>query len=475
VPTPRPSRCSVHLLTVGALLLPAGASAAPHIDVDIPGLVPTADQIDLVDIGGTDRPLAVVPRSASDTIATDQRPQQLGAKVLYINFDGIDLNACGNNNPHQNCSTIFGGTVLPYTGDIGMRASIIQTVRNRVEDFGITVTNERPSSGDYDMEVVGDWQGQNPSFAGIAPGGDCWDNGGGEVSFTLEASGSTDGMAEIILQELAHTWGLDHVDSVQDLLYPTTEGQNKTFRDECLQVVSDVDLSPAQGFCSHHQEACGTMSQQNSYQEMLMIFGPSVPDTQAPLIQVLSPSHGDILDGSDFDLEIGIEDDQRPAVIVTRITIDSEVLPEPIETSGAFVGPNELSFPISGLPNGDYDIVVEGEDESDNPASDTITIRIQGSEVPPAGDDDDDDDDAEDDGGNVDDGGSGDDQGQGGDDDDDDDDDDDAETGDTEGAGADGGGGDSGGCAVHTPGLPRGPAALGLVLLLGVIARRRAA
>lgn len=472
MPTPRPSRSLLSVLSIGALLLPAGASADPKIDLQVPGLVPSADDMNLLDIAGSDRPLAVVPRSASDTIATDQRPQHLGAKILYINFDGIDLNACGNNNPHDNCSTIFGGTVLPYTGDIGKRASIIQTVRNRVADFGITVTNERPASGDYDMEVVGDWQGQNPSFAGIAPGGDCWDNGGGDVSFTLEASGSTDGMAEIILQELAHTWGLDHVDSVQDLLYPTTEGQNKTFRDECLQVVSDVDLNPAQGFCSHHQEACGTMSQQNSYQEMLMIFGPSVPDTLAPTIAVLSPNHGDILDGGDFDLEIGIEDDQRPAVIVTRITIDSDVLPEPIETSGAFVGPNELSFPISGLPNGDYDIVVEGQDESDNPASDTITIRIQGSEVPPAGDDDDDDDD-----GSVDDGGSGDggpgDDGPSG--DDDDDDDDDAGTGDTEGAGADGGGGDDGGCAVHTGGLPRGPVALGFVLVLGVIARRRAA
>lgn len=321
--------------------------------------------------------IAVVPRAPETVIRDRQEPAHLGDWTLYVHFDGGTLGACGNSSPQQNCSSIFPGTVLPYSGDEGKRASIIQLLRKRFEDFGISVTNVRPESGDYDMEMVGDWEGvNNPGFAGIAPGGDCWNNGGGEISFTLEAAGTTDGMAEIILQEVGHTWGLDHVDDKTDLLYPTTEGQNKVFQDQCLQVVANTNLDPTSGNCSHHQEACGTFSQQNSYQELLLIFGQSVPDTSAPVIQILSPAEGDVIEGDSFELVVGLEDDQKPAVILSTITIDSDALDAPIEDDGAFASPSELSFPVSGLPGGTYTITVDGRDESDNPASDSVTITL---------------------------------------------------------------------------------------------------
>lgn len=470
------------LLGLG-LLVPATVDAAPGIVIDdVPGLIPNRQDITLVDRAGDVRPLAFVPGDPAATVTSDQRPTQLGAKVLYVNFDGITLNQCGNNSPHQNCSTIFGGTVLPYSGDEGKRASIIQTVRSRVAEFGITITDTRPNSGDYDMEVVGDWQGVDPSFAGIAPAGDCWDNGGGEVSFTLEASGTTDGMAEIILQELAHTWGLDHVDSQQDLLYPTTEGMGKQFLDECLQVVADTDLNPTQGFCSHHQQACGSPSLQNSYQEMLLIFGASVPDTAAPSVQINAPGHGDILDSGDFVLSISLADDQTPAVMGTRIVIDSDVLDEPIETTGAYAGPIDLEFPIMGLPNGDYDITVETSDESDNPASDSVTVRIMGAQMPGDGGDDGGDDGSVDGDGGDGDGGGGNDDGGGADDGDgdgggaDDGEDDGADDGDTDGVGADGGGGGGDGCAIDSQRRGRtGLSLLMLMALLGASVRRRSA
>lgn len=321
--------------------------------------------------------IAVVPRGPETIIRDRQEPAHLGDWTLYVHFDGGTLGSCSNSSPHDNCSSIFPGTVLPYSGDEGKRASIIQLLRKRFEDFGISVTNVRPESGDYDMEMVGDWQGvNNPGFAGIAPGGDCWNNAGGEISFTLEASGTTDGMAEIILQEVGHTWGLDHVDDKTDLLYPTTEGQNKIFQDQCLQVVANTDLDPTSGHCSHHQEACGTFSQQNSYRELLLIFGESVPDTAAPVVQILSPADGDVIEGDSFELVVGFEDDQKPAVILSTITIDSDALDAPIENDGAFASPAELSFPVSGLPGGTFTITVDGRDESDNPASDSVTITL---------------------------------------------------------------------------------------------------
>jgi MYXO-CTERM domain-containing protein len=378
------------LLTLLFLLappaLPIAAAAVPAASRRVE---PPTDATEPTDLAANAMPIVRAPRPDSEPpIATDTRPLQLGSKILFVNFDGGELNSCGNNDPINNCTTIFGGTVLPYTGDAGNRAAVIQVARKRVEDFGITVTDVRPGSGDYDMEMVGNWQGSSPDFAGIAPAGDCWDNYGGETSFTLEISTSADAIAEVMMQELAHTWGLDHVDEQQDLLYPTTQGTNKTYRDECHQVVADTDLNPTSGDCSHHQDACGSYSQQNSHAELLLIFGPSVADTAAPAIQILAPADGATVDGGDFDLQIGLQDDQLPAVINTTITIESDALVTPIPPSdGAFASPAELTFPIKDLPNGIYTIRIDGEDESDNPASDEITITIEGSDVPPPSDD----------------------------------------------------------------------------------------
>lgn len=367
--------------------LPADAIAATPVGFAVdPNATRGTEPPELIDQPGHALEIAVVPRAPEDIISDPIEPQHLGDWTLYVHFDGGTLGSCNNSSPQDNCSSIFPGTVLPYSGDAGKRASIIQLLRKRFEDVGISVTNVRPASGDYDMEMVGNWQGvDNPGFAGIAPGGDCWNNRGGEISFTLEAAGTTDGMAEIILQEVGHTWGLDHVNDQTDLLYPTTQGQNKTFKDACIQVVSNTDLDPASGSCSHHQEACGSFSQQNSYQELLLIFGESVPDTSAPTVLILEPGDGDVIEGDGFELRLGFEDDQKPAVINTTITIDSDALPEPIEEDGAFASPAELGFPITGLPNGTYTITVNGADESDNPTSDMVTVTIEGSDAGSSG------------------------------------------------------------------------------------------
>lgn len=399
-------------------------------------------------------------------------PMALGDKVLFVNFDGADMNPC-NSGPQNNCSGLFFGTVLPYTGDAAQRASVIQIVRTRVNDFGITVTDTRPASGDYDMEMVGNWAGVgDQGFAGVAPSIDCFDNRGGEVSFTLEASGSSDGIAEIILQEVAHTWGLEHVDDQADLLYPTTQGQNKVFKDECLQIVvlnSDGSTSPTGANCNQmHNQFCGN-NVQNSYQEMLALFGPGVPDTTAPSVQIVSPAEGDSIEG-DVNLVVSFEDDQSPMIVNATITVESTSLDGPVESDGAYAAPSELEFPINGLPAGQYTITVEATDEEDNPASDSVSFTVIGDPPNDSGDNG-----GGDESGGAQTSGGGTDGGDDGDGADGEDDDDDggnggpASRGDTDGGTA-GGSGDRGGCAVESPGSKVGWAVLGL---LGLVAVRR--
>jgi hypothetical protein len=303
----------------------------------------------------------------------------LGAKKIYVNFDGGEITDCPSSSPRDNCSSLFSGTVLPYSGDATKRASIVQLMRSRFAPFGLTVTTVRPGGGDYDMEMVGDWEGQSPpaGAAGIAPYGDCWDNLGGEISFTLEASDTVDGMAEVILQEIAHTWGLEHVDSTADLLYPTVEGQGKTFVDECLPIVTlgpTGNPVPTDGTCSHHAEACGSFAEQNSHAELLLIFGDATPDDAAPTVEIVSPIDGAMLDAGAFDLVLDVQDNEKPALVEITVTIDGENLDTARQDSTTFATPAELTIPLEALPDGQFVIRVDATDESGNPASTEVTV-----------------------------------------------------------------------------------------------------
>ncbi len=314
-------------------------------------------------------------------LTAEHRPAALGSKIVFVNFEGADMNPCGNK-PQNNCSTIFTGTVLPFPGDAGLRASIVQIVREKVAPFGISITDERPASGDYDMEMVGPWEGGNPgSAAGIAPNIDCWDYAGGQTSFTM-ISGAAESVAEVILQEIAHTWGLAHVDDMGDLLFPTTQGMGKTFKDTCVQIVADTNLTPSSSGCSHHVDACGSNSRQNSYQELLMIFGPGTPDTTPPTVEIVEPDDGAAFpSGTDVDVTIVLDDNQTPMLFTTRTILEGTPLAEPQEQIADYAGPSDYTFTLAGLPDGAYTVTFEVSDEEDNeatPASVSFTVGNAG-------------------------------------------------------------------------------------------------
>ncbi|RMG94225.1 MAG: hypothetical protein D6705_16735, partial [Deltaproteobacteria bacterium] len=346
------------LAVLGVLLLPASASAEPTNENAVPWTASDDVQVDLTAYTEANPP--------EMNVTAESRPEHLGDKIVFVNFDGADMNGCGNK-PQNNCSTIFTGTVLPFEGDAGHRASIVQVVREKVAPFGISVTDTRPTSGDYDMEMVGAWQGVDPGgAAGVAPGIDCWDSSGGQTSFTM-INGNAEAVAEVILQEIAHTWGLAHVDDMGDLLFPTTQGMGKVFKDACIQIVSDTNLTPSSSGCSHHQQACGSNSRQNSYQELLMIFGPGVPDTTPPTVEIVEPADGSQFpSGTQVDVTIVLDDNQTPMLFTTRLTLEGSSLPEPQEQVADYAGPADYTFGLAGLPDGQYTVTFEVSDEEDN-------------------------------------------------------------------------------------------------------------
>lgn len=297
-------------------------------------------------------------------------PRAADSWILFTNFDGGKMNWCGwgNDSPQDNCSQIMQDTVLPFSGDAARRAAVVQVLREDFKDFNILVTDIRPQTGDYDMEMIGDWDpAPGGGFAGVAPSIDCFNGNGGEVSFTLDYTGSPTGIAKAVLQEAAHTWGLEHVDSKDDLLYPTTESvMNPTFVDDCFQIVqldNGNNPVPDNAICkSQHSQYC-TSDHQNSYQELLQIFGAHIPDLTAPTLEITAPLEGAVVEPA-FELVLKAVDNQSPQVLDLQIGLEGPI--SFTTDPSLYASPADLSFPIKGLEPGDYTLTATVKDEDAN-------------------------------------------------------------------------------------------------------------
>jgi len=333
------------------------------------------------------------PAIPTAELRSDLQPRAAGTpETLYINFDGGVLQSGCGNDPRYDCSTLaelFKGYVGPYDGNETQRISILQATRKDLKEFGVRVVVDRPPADTpYTMVIYGDLGPQD--FAGIAPYIDCEDRRGGDTSFT-QGFGSSNTGSTVILQEAAHTWGLEHVDSELDILNPfKSAGLNQSFRNECFKIVSDTDLTPTQGACNQiHTRFCET-GFQNSWQEMHLLFGPAIPDTTAPTLEITSPS-----DESTFVLPVTIpllgdvQDDLHPQFYTVQVYNGDQLIYD-----DARLG---LDLLLANPPANDYDLRVVIADEAGNTAEDRVrfTILPEGSELPPDPEDIEDPEDAE--------------------------------------------------------------------------------
>lgn len=337
---------------------PAGATEPPSHSLDTPAL-----------------PLAPAP--------TEPRQARRGEpEILYVNFDGAVLQSGCGNDARYDCSTLadlFDGYVGPFTGNLNQRMAILQATRKAVADFGIRVIVDRPPDDvEYTMVIYGDLGPQ--SFAGIAPYIDCNDLHRSDTSFTQAFSGSNTG-STVILQEAAHTWGLEHVDSERDILNPfKASSTTQRFLDECLRIVANTELQPTAGACNQvHTQFCGDLGPgyQNSYREMLALFGPPIPDTQPPELEITFPADEAVFTyPATLSLSGAISDDLHPQFYDVQIYVNGDLVYEDEQAL--------LDLVLVNPQPDDYDIRVVITDDGGNSTEDRVSFTIlpEGSEVP---------------------------------------------------------------------------------------------
>ncbi len=258
--------------------------------------LPTTRQGDMVftpDGLGADT-LAALGRAPLHAMSYDPTPG-----VLYVAMTGVTLSpTCGNTdtaNAALNCTPLVDSvTEFPPYGNGSAQASMFQELQNYYEPFNIVMTSNRPPDWlPYTMAVIGGASNQGAGVCGVA---NVACDGLKRNHVSLSFPESCGGVAEVAAQETSHNWGLEHTDDQTDLMYPFNNGGFKTYVDTC----NDISHATGSGVtqCGYiHEIYCeaGGGEQQNSYQELMGVFGPRVADTVAPVITSTTPADGAVL------------------------------------------------------------------------------------------------------------------------------------------------------------------------------------
>lgn len=297
--------------------------------------------------------------------------------MVFVNFDGAELTG-GVDDATSNVTQIADlvGTFAPY-GDDDKRSAVMQAVRADWADYDVLVTDSRPSSGSYTMNMVGPTNPFDDDRLGVAPL-DCGDSQT-HSNITFAFHSGSDGFsaaitATTISQEVAHSYGLEHVNEPGDIMNPYNAGGDPGFSDTCLPL-SDTPLCPTQ-----HEAECGSSSEQNAHRELIARFGTAIPDGNAPDVTISSPSDGwEFAIDSDFTIEVDVSDD----VGVQHIVLYNNG--QEIETDDG----EPWGWDITSVPEGEYEFHVEAIDFSGNVGySNVVGVLVTDNPVNPDTDDD---------------------------------------------------------------------------------------
>ena len=292
--------------------------------------------------------------------------------------DGAVLQRDCGDDAHHNCSSLynrFDGYVGPFAGTLNQQAAIIDQVRQDLAPYAIRVVTERPPPEvDYTMILYGDLGPQ--TFAGLAPYIDCGDRFPNDVAF---AQGTPDPVtgATVIVHEAGHTWGMEHVESIFDNMFPVADSLSATFTDECQQIVGDTMLTPAAGTCVLLHQAHCDLAQQRSHQELLALFGPAVADVTPPVLSIDRPAADAVYPlGSTVPLVLTVTDEAGPQIFDLAF-----------EMNGAFIGEDitwtryerTLEFDQPGV----YELAVTATDDAGNLDTRTVRFAVEEPEIDP--------------------------------------------------------------------------------------------
>lgn len=296
--------------------------------------------------------------------------------TVYVNYEGARLSG-GDDSALDQLSCIEGSLHYPaFLGSRDVADQVTEQVRAILAPFAVRVVDERPPEHlPYTMVMVGGLPqalGLDDGVGGYACVIDCGDAVGRETVLVFgEAIREPRELAQTIVHETAHSWGLDHVLASDLIMSPTTSGAERTLGDVCTA----LDDPEGAECLEEHARHCDEPGMQDTVAELLAVRGPAQPDLEPPRIELRSPHEGQrAVPGERVRIEAMVEDDA--ADFGWRL-----VVPELGWSQRSPEDAVELQFPA-----GEHTVRVEAIDQAGNEAVAEVVLVVgepDASEPPP--------------------------------------------------------------------------------------------
>ncbi len=289
--------------------------------------------------------------------------------TLFLNFDGAQLR--DDTEDSRTNSTLIGyaGPFERY-GTGTKRAAVLQAVWQDWKPFAADITDTRPESGDYTMVMVGPTNFTEGSL-GIAllDCGNKWTPNNIVYAFHSADDGFTAAAtATTISQEIAHSFGLEHVDDDADVMYPYNTGGDPSFTHACHPVREAAGIGI---LCTEqHEASCGRPDRQNGYTELMRFMGPRPADLSPPSVWFTTPESGTRFDdGETFVLAADAQDNE--GVVAVELLAGGEL----VATDDA----SPFSWEVRGAPPGTYHFEARAYDAAGNSTiTEVLVLEVTG-------------------------------------------------------------------------------------------------
>ncbi|CAN5917869.1 hypothetical protein BH11MYX3_BH11MYX3_28290 [soil metagenome] len=285
------------------------------------------------------------------------------SKIVYLNHTGVIL-LPGDDDARTNRSSIVSGqaSVPAWNTSAANWAATVTCMKDMFARFDVTVTDVDPGNVPH-MEAVFGGSPQNVGMGqgvgGVSPfTTDCAVIENSIVfAFTNVLPSSAQAVCEVMAQEVAHSYGLDHEMLASDPMTYLGFTGTRSFKDQTVA-------------CGEYQNrACGIggstcRSNQNSVALLTERLGKA--DLIAPTLDISSPADGDLV-APGFEVAATAIDDV--AVTAGRLYIDDVDL-------GVVAGPGPYVFPTDpALADGAHVLRVEVTDGK-HPVARTIAVNV---------------------------------------------------------------------------------------------------
>jgi len=372
--------CSMTKLVLGSLLLLPAVAAAENNSPIVEGpRAPVGTLVTDAASGG-----ALFARKIVDTPATDPSGgvALAASRYIYLNKNGATLSPGQTDNSANNVSTI-----VPNTRNFpawSVSATDWNTVKTAVQQmfapFNVTVSDQPPPAGTRYIEAMfGGTAGDALPASQVPPPSQGYILGVSpftiqcgiiedSIVFTFAADAVLLGetprqIAEIAAQEIAHSYGLDHVLNASDPMTYLDYTGNRSFKSgavSCGESTARACGLVNQGYpsCRADQDSVGLLTERIG-------TGGTPGDTIAPTLSITAPSNQALVPPG-FSVYASATD--NVAVSSVDLYID-DVLVDSATTS-----PYQLSAP-SSISLGDHTVSVVASDGIQE-STKTITVTV---------------------------------------------------------------------------------------------------